>query len=629
MCKINNQEDFNKLVNKLEQQQAKNPTGYQRKVIALALLGDLYLWFVVLCVVLVFLLTLALVIYVHPLWLKLFMVVAPITWVVIRSLFDSEKSEPEGVEITAKDAPALFAMIDELQHQLDTPEFHHVFIMDNLNAGVSQVPKFGMFGGYENRLIIGLPLLQTLTPQQLKAVLAHEFGHLSKSHSKLSNWAYRQRLRFYKILDSFEERHLAGDFIVRPFLQWYIPYFTAYSFPLARANEYEADRISAQLTNPQILAQALISTEIISNYEAQFWQEVSQKFKDSAKPNILPYQEFATRFRQEINVDNSKLWLENALNYQTNTDDTHPALIDRLSALGCSFEFTLADLQSTEIKADSLLGQCLPRLITNFDKQWQTAVANDWQVAHDNYQQDKQNLQQLEKRYHANEQLTFEEQIDRLLLLEKLEQANNELLIENFTQLSQQNENNPLICFHLGRLLLIENDKKGIDFLKQAIELDNEALLSASELLRDFYWKNEQKQEANYWHEQLENCQQQLYENYLKENQIFYNDNYGKHSLTAEQWQQLVSELKAIKEIKSAYLVKRLAKDDTPEIHLLAYKIFGVLQLYRESKVMAVSEKIEDIINKMGLDIKIINFDDYQDDVFYKKIKKVKKARVR
>ncbi len=76
-------------------------------------------------------------------------------------------------------------------------------------------------------------------------------------------------------------------------------------------------------------------------------------------------------------------------------------------------------------------------------------------------------------------------------------------------------------------------------------------------------------------------------------------------------------------------MVKRLAKNDTPEIHLLAYKIFGVLQLYRESKVMAVSEKIEDIINKMGLDIKIMNFDDYQDDAFYKKIKKVKKSRVR
>ena len=43
-----------------------------------------------------------------------------------------------------------------------------------------QLPRLGIFGWYRNYLIIGMPLMKSLTCEQFKAVLAHEFGHLAK-----------------------------------------------------------------------------------------------------------------------------------------------------------------------------------------------------------------------------------------------------------------------------------------------------------------------------------------------------------------------------------------------------------------------------------------------------------------
>lgn len=46
------------------------------------------------------------------------------------------------------------------------------------------------WGMMKNYLIIGLPLMQSLSTEQLTSVLAHEFGHLSKNHARAANWIY-------------------------------------------------------------------------------------------------------------------------------------------------------------------------------------------------------------------------------------------------------------------------------------------------------------------------------------------------------------------------------------------------------------------------------------------------------
>ena len=99
--------------------------------------------------------------------------------------------KPEGIEISPEDAPNLFSMINDVRASADGPAVDRVFISDDINACITQPQKPFKFWKFENHLTLGLPLLNLLTPEETKAVIAHEFGHFCAGDGKLGNWLYR------------------------------------------------------------------------------------------------------------------------------------------------------------------------------------------------------------------------------------------------------------------------------------------------------------------------------------------------------------------------------------------------------------------------------------------------------
>ena len=53
------------------------------------------------------------------------------------------------------DAPELFALLDRLRARLDTPPLHQVLVTADFNAGITQLPRLGVFGWHRNSLILG------------------------------------------------------------------------------------------------------------------------------------------------------------------------------------------------------------------------------------------------------------------------------------------------------------------------------------------------------------------------------------------------------------------------------------------------------------------------------------------
>ena len=64
---------------------------------------------------------------------------------------------------------------------------------DGLIPAIVQRPRFGLFGGARNHLVIGMPLMMALDRQRFLAVLAHEYGHLRGDHGRFHAWVYRAR----------------------------------------------------------------------------------------------------------------------------------------------------------------------------------------------------------------------------------------------------------------------------------------------------------------------------------------------------------------------------------------------------------------------------------------------------
>ena len=160
--------------------------------------------------------------------------IALLTAIMLRT-FWVRLSPPSGFEVRREETPRLFLLIDKLTNALNTTPLHQVFIVNELQAVVVPTPRIGLFGRHQHTLLLGLPLMLATTPVQFRALLVHEFSHLSRHHDRFSAWSYRTRLVWTRLLEELTARDHWSSLPLRKFLSWYVPYFNACSLALARA----------------------------------------------------------------------------------------------------------------------------------------------------------------------------------------------------------------------------------------------------------------------------------------------------------------------------------------------------------------------------------------------------------
>ncbi|WP_299263556.1 M48 family metallopeptidase [uncultured Psychrosphaera sp.] len=109
-----------------------------------------------------------------------------------KSLFSVRKSgNVRGVEVTPKQEPKLFDFLHTLADEIGAPRPHRVFITADVNAAVFyDLSLINMFFPSKKNLIIGLGLVNVVNLGELKAILAHEFGHFSQGSMMVGRWVY-------------------------------------------------------------------------------------------------------------------------------------------------------------------------------------------------------------------------------------------------------------------------------------------------------------------------------------------------------------------------------------------------------------------------------------------------------
>jgi len=222
-------EEFDALVSKLEQQAIRSPAIYKSKVVLLGLIGYAYLGLVLSLILGLFLSLLASIFYLKAIAIKLAIPVGLVLWKMVKAMW-VKIPPPTGRVLQSAEAPALFSLIETLRVKLKAPPFYQVILTGDFNAAVVQLPQLGIFGWYRNYLLIGLPFMKALTPAQFEAVVAHELGHLSYGHGRISTWIYRVRAAWTRLLSALDQQRSWSVNIFRPFLKWYAPYFNAYTF---------------------------------------------------------------------------------------------------------------------------------------------------------------------------------------------------------------------------------------------------------------------------------------------------------------------------------------------------------------------------------------------------------------
>ncbi|MCC6443966.1 MAG: M48 family metallopeptidase [Armatimonadetes bacterium] len=562
-----NREEFDSLVVQLEQKSKEEPGAYRTKVLLLAILGYAYI-FLLLAVLLgltALLVVLAVKGRVRYFSFKAGAGLLALIYIVLRALWVRLPS-PQGIVLTRQDAPALFEEIEELRQAARSPKVHQVVLNGEYNASIAQIPRFGFFGGYRNYLTVGLPLMQALSADRFRAVLAHEFGHLSKAHGRIGGWIYRIRQTWYQLMEVLEhERHL-GAAVFRRFFNWYVPFFGAYSFVLARAEEYEADRFAARQAGEASAADALINTTVSGAFlQNDFWPTLYKKADTQPQAPESLYTEMAQALRAAPS-DQVRQWMQKSLSEKTGSDDTHPSLSDRLAALG---QPSRLPALSSETAAARFLGASLERLEHQLSYEWGVGAAESWKERHRYVQESMQKLDELEAKATSGS-LTSEEFWQRALWVEEF--RGEESARPLYEEIVGREPENALAHYALGRIRLKCGEADGVPLVEKAMSLNAEAVIPGCELVYNYLLERNRPDEAQAYYRRAVKQSELMAQAEAERASLNPKDRLIPHNLTEQDIARLTEQLALYPQIKAANLARK-------EVRLLLERPLYVLNL--------------------------------------------------
>ncbi|MGD8861291.1 MAG: M48 family metallopeptidase [Myxococcales bacterium] len=197
----------------------------------------------------------------------------------VKGLFAVKHGEAPGrVEVTEQQEPELWAFINRVADEAGAPRANRVYLSPNVNAAVFyDLSLLNLVWPTKKNLEIGLGLVNVLTLDELKAVIAHEFGHFAQDTMAIGRWVYiaeqvaghvvAERGIFDKIL-----RGLSGIDIRVAWIGWLMRLLiwsiravleTAFNGvvlarqALSREMELQADLVSVSLSGSDSLIHAL------------------------------------------------------------------------------------------------------------------------------------------------------------------------------------------------------------------------------------------------------------------------------------------------------------------------------------------------------------------------------------
>ncbi|HTQ11349.1 MAG TPA: M48 family metallopeptidase [Fimbriimonadaceae bacterium] len=568
--------DFIAQVKREEERVAKDASGYRRSLYVLVFLAYAYIFAVLAVILGLFGAAIWLSIAAHgnPLLLRVALGLGILVVVIGRSLW-VKIDPPKGVVLKRGDVSELYRMVDEIADRLQAPRPAEIRVDYRLNAAAAQVPRFGIFGVYRNVLVIGLPLLLGFPPDEVRSVIAHEFGHFSGAHGEFGAWAYRVDQTWRRIIHQLARRRSLATLAFYGFVKWFPKRFAAKTFALRRAHEYEADKAAAEIGGAECAARALLRLRCLGpELRRGFWKDLSATTKDSP---VLPANCLAglsEAARKAGDPETMAKDLTAALAETTSYQGSHPALSDRLRALGQmpeSVEDAVRELSAPieRTAAEAFIGPRLPSLIGRVESAYAAAAKPVWEEHHGKIEKLRSELEALRARAEKMP-LSEKEQVELAYATYRIDGI--DAARPEFVRLRMEFPTNPVVAFWLGRILAQKQEPGAEALLKEATRGNPRLVENAFKALDDLYRAQGRQDDRESLEEGLARATELRKKIGARALKVAMGDAFQPHNLTEEKVQRLVEGLPAHSDVRRAYLMRKLLPNGETRLVLVAIR---------------------------------------------------------
>lgn len=249
-------------------------------------------------------------------------------YAILAGIFFIERREraPAGFRIDARSEPRLLALIDEVAEAMSTKVPDEVHLTPDVNAFVYEQGR--IFGLVRTRRIlgVGLALVNVLTVDELRSVLAHEYGHYVGGDTRLAGIVYRIRASLSRTLTHPHSGFIRGLFAA------YGRLFLRLTQPISRDQELAADAAAVRIGSARVHSTALQAlTGAGGAFDAFMAEYVVPLWREQHRPDNL-YQGFRSFLRDPLRREQILGYIDE-VKVQEGELDSHPSLERRLESI--------------------------------------------------------------------------------------------------------------------------------------------------------------------------------------------------------------------------------------------------------------------------------------------------------
>lgn len=521
---------------------------------------------------------------------------------VLAEAFCAAVPPPGDPELRPHEAAPLRAMIDELRAtRPGFPPIDHIHLTHDLNAGVVQRRRFGLFGPSSSHLIVGLPLLLAVTPEQFRAVLAHEFVHLDRAHSASGAWVYRIYQTWAALSNRFSGK-LRGWFF-----RWYEPRLAIGTLPLRRRHEYLADAGSAEIAGLDQAASALVAIGW-AGYRLNriFWPEVRRSASADALPPADIVGKIADFLQSPPPQEASRRYRRHELATRTPVISDHPCLADRLQAMGrlsalgdpdraASPPAPALALPDTAI---ILLGDARARATNVVNAAWKGEVIGGWRQLHAAAKQAAKDDPDEAVKDETPAERAWRESAPAI---DRATQAEAMTMLHEFLA---RHPEHPPASFMLGEMLLnLHDEPAATPHFEAAMRGDSDCIAGGLGQLLDYYRLAGRDDEAEPYRVRFEAHMRSLEAARKERLTVSVRDRLEPHGLPTRQVERVRRVVRLFPQIDAAYLARK-------EVNQFADKPCYVLGVVRRGGRFADKRDkfmVESLRAQVGLPCAVVN----------------------
>jgi Zn-dependent protease with chaperone function len=250
-----------------------------------------------------------------------------------------------GPRLRRDGASVLFDTLDEIAEKASTKPPKEVYLAPQPTLYVAVKGGFLGIGG-RRVLVIGVPYLDTLTVQEMRAVLARELGHFAGSDTRLGGVMSYAEATFRAVVESVAIEENTNESIFEGAGRWVASFigvrlvnvfawlYLRLTRPEGRRQTLAADRLSAKIAGRDATIRALERSHVMGPlYTSYLTTQVERAVLQLGAIPTDVIEGFRV-FRERVTARGLDAVLEKArLEEKTDRFDTRVALEDRIAAL--------------------------------------------------------------------------------------------------------------------------------------------------------------------------------------------------------------------------------------------------------------------------------------------------------